>query len=323
MILVISYPGEEHTVEVVQRLEGQGREAIQVDLGDFPADRDLVMSWPPLEQPSYVVGGSNGSVDLRDAHVGWWRRVRPYAVDQSIADPTMRAFAESETAQAVNGMLDSLPCVWVNPRALDEIAHRKPVQWTAAQQVGLCLPRTLVTNQPAAARSFISEMGAGKTVFKAFLAIHEEWRETRVIEPSDLEQLESVRYAPVIFQEYIEGVDLRITVVGDEIFAAEIDARNTSYPYDMRMVVGQASVKRVDLPAELKKTLLDLQRRLGLFYGAIDMRRTPAGDYYFFEVNPAGQWLFIEQRTGMPISQAVADLLAGVEDRQMEAVRVR
>ena len=48
---------------------------------------------------------------------------------------------------------------------------------------------------------------------------------------------------------------------------------------------------------------------LGLVYGAIDMRLTPNGEYVFLEVNPAGQWLFIEQATGQPISAAIAEAL--------------
>jgi glutathione synthase/RimK-type ligase-like ATP-grasp enzyme len=123
-----------------------------------------------------------------------------------------------------------------------------------------------------------------------------------------------VRYAPVIFQEYIEGVDLRITVIGNSIFAAEIDAQETSYPVDMRMVIGEAHIRPVELPPKVQKKILELQRRLGLYYGAIDMRRTPQGDYVFFEVNPAGQWLFVEERTQLPISQAIADYLAEMDD---------
>jgi glutathione synthase/RimK-type ligase-like ATP-grasp enzyme len=212
-------------------------------------------------------------------------------------------------------MLDALPCAWVNPRAADEAAHRKPYQWEIAQQVGLRLPRTLVTNRPEEARAFIERVGVGKAVFKAFVASIEAWRETRLVEAADVERLEQVRYAPVIFQEYVEGVDLRITAVGDRLFPCEIDARNTSYPMDMRMVVGESVVSPVELPPGLHDALLALQRRLGLRYGAIDMRRTPDGEYVFLEVNPAGQWLFVERLTGMPIGQAVADLLAGLEDR--------
>jgi len=64
----------------------------------------------------------------------------------------------------------------------------------------------------------------------------------------------------------------------------------------------------------LNKRLLALQKRLQLVYGAIDMRRTPDGEYYFLEVNPAGQWHFVEQRTGLPISKAMADLLAKLDN---------
>jgi glutathione synthase/RimK-type ligase-like ATP-grasp enzyme len=225
----------------------------------------------------------------------------------------MRAFAESETAQAVGGMLDALPCTWVNPRGADDAAHHKPYQWAVAHEVGLSLPRTLVTSKPEAARAFIAELGVGRTVFKAFLAAQEAWRETRLIERGDLDRLDLVRLAPVIFQEYVPGVDIRVTVVGDTLFAAEIDARSTSYPVDMRMVIGEAPVRAIELPPSVARALLRLQRRLGLRYGAVDLRRTDQGDYVFFEVNPAGQWLFVEQRTGLPISQAVADALAALD----------
>jgi hypothetical protein len=321
MILVVSYRDEEHTTDVVARLERAGREVLLIDMADFPSLTSLELSWTNDAPPSYLINGANGAVDLRRAGVGWWRRVRPFTIDQAVVVPSMRVFAESETGQAVNGMLDALPCVWVNNRGADEAAHHKPLQWTVAREVGLRLPRTLVTNRPEAARRFIEEVGRGRTIFKAFLASLEAWRETRLVEQSDLDKLEAVRFAPVIFQEYVEGVDLRITVVGDRLFAGEIDARSTSYPFDMRMVIGEAAMQGVTLPPKVRSALLKLQRRLGLTYGAIDMRRTPDGEYIFFEVNPAGQWLFVEQRTGLPISQAIADLLIAYEDRAAAKTR--
>ncbi|AUD02811.1 MvdC/MvdD family ATP grasp protein [Spirosoma pollinicola] len=312
MILVISYPGEEHTADVVQRLEQQGCECVSIDLSDFPAKKGVALTWSSDQDPAYLIETATGPVDLSRIQVAWWRRVRPFAVDEAV-NATMRPFVLSETGQAVNGMMDAMDCRWVNPRRADDAAHHKPYQWSVASRVGLKLPRTLVTNQPEAAQAFIESIGVGKTIFKAFLASFEDWRETRLIEKEDMDRLDLVRFAPVIFQEYIEGVDLRITIIGNQVFAAEIDARHTSYPVDMRMVVGESVVKPVDLPMRVRQQLLALQRTLGIDYGAIDMRRTAAGDYYFLEVNPAGQWLFVEQYTGLPISQAMADYLVAID----------
>ena len=80
------------------------------------------------------------------------------------------------------------------------------------------------------------------------------------------------------------------------------------------MVIGEGAVRAVELPAQLTRQLLALQKRLGLVYGAVDLRQTDAGEYYFLEVNPAGQWLFCEERAGLPITQAHAELLAQIAD---------
>jgi glutathione synthase/RimK-type ligase-like ATP-grasp enzyme len=314
VILAISYPGEEHTEAVTRCLEADGRDVRQLNIGDFPANAGLDLNWGDGGDPRYIVENAGAPLNLAEVGVVWWRRVRPFTVDEAVTDPSRRAFAESETTQAVNGLLSTLTCSWVNPRAEDDAAHNKPWQWHVASQIGLHMPRTVVTNQPAKAREFIEAMRPTNVVFKAFLASLEAWRETRLVETEDLERLELVKYAPVIFQEYIAGVDLRITIIGRQIFAAEIDARGTSYPVDMRMALGESLIRPVTLPDKVQKALLKLQDRLGLRYGAIDMKRTDEGDYYFLEVNPAGQWLFVEDRTGMQISQAMAGYLASLHD---------
>lgn len=315
MILVVSYEGEAHTDAVLGHLADAGQATVRLDMASFPSPAALSAEWPADGHARFLVDTATGPVDLAGADAVWWRRVQPFTVDPAITSVERRHFAASETGQAVYGMLDSLDCPWVNPRQADAAAHHKPLQWTVARALGLRVPRTLVTTQPEAARAFVQELGLGRVVFKAFLASIEEWRETRLVEAEDLQRLTLLRYAPVIFQEYIPGVDLRITMVGRQVFAAEIDARQSSYPVDMRMVIGEGRVQAVDLPAALQDKLLALQQRLGLMYGAIDMRRSDDGEYHFLEVNPAGQWLFVEERTGLPISQAHATLLADVAAR--------
>lgn len=315
MILVVSHD-EDHTRAVVHRLEADGREVVRLDLADFPARGEITLDYTAAGEPVYTVRTPTAHARLDRCRAAWWRRVRPFTVDSGLGTLRDQTFAISETGQALHGLFHSLNCTWVNPPAQDTIAHHKPYQWEVARRMGLTLPRTLVTNQTGQARRFIQEMGVGRTVFKAFIASADAWRETRLVRTEDLALLDTVRYAPVIFQEYVPGADLRVTIVGDRVFAAEIDASQTGYPVDMRMVVHEARVRPVTLPSAITGCLLRFMRALGLVYGAIDLRRRAGGEYVFLEVNPAGQWLFVEERTELPITAEIAALLSRLDGRE-------
>jgi glutathione synthase/RimK-type ligase-like ATP-grasp enzyme len=123
-----------------------------------------------------------------------------------------------------------------------------------------------------------------------------------------------VRWAPVIFQRYIEAeADIRVTVIGDELFAAAADVRCAGYPTDVRLNLDAAYVPH-QLPESIGAQLRRMVNELGLRYGAIDLRLTPDGRYVFLEINPAGQFLYIEQATGQKIAAALAALLASSEN---------
>src|SRR5438876_11084737 len=128
--------------------------------------------------------------------------------------------------------------------------------------------------------------------------------------------LDTVRLAPVIFQEYVPAVaDIRVTVIGAKMFATAIIAAAGSYDIDYRMDLGGARFEPIDLPAKTQEGIHALMRRLGLLYGAVDLRQTADGRYVFLEVNPAGEWRFVEERTGQPITDAVAELLEELDRR--------
>ena len=157
-------------------------------------------------------------------------------------------------------------------------------------------------------------------IYKAFSATPETWRETRVVSATEIAQLDQVRLAPLIFQEAIPGgCDLRVTVVGDRLFPAEIVGPADGYEYDFRLHTAQSSITPVELPVTVTDRLLALMRRLDLGYGAIDLRRGSDGDYVFLEINPAGQWLFVEYATDQPISASLASLLAELDNRSLRA----
>jgi glutathione synthase/RimK-type ligase-like ATP-grasp enzyme len=156
-------------------------------------------------------------------------------------------------------------------------------------------------------------------IYKPFLQTFHSWRETRQLKREELALLESVRIAPVIFQALVPGsADLRVTVIGDEILPAAVDIRKMEYKLDVRL--NQQAYERHNLPDEVSEKLLALMRATGLEYGAIDLRLTPDGEYVFFEVNPAGQFLFVEHACGLPVSGVLAGHLANGLARFTEPV---
>jgi glutathione synthase/RimK-type ligase-like ATP-grasp enzyme len=248
--------------------------------------------------------------DFSAVHAVWWRR--PQAVNlSSVTNSDAYTFTANEWQEAIGGLWQLIDVRWMNQPARDEVASRKAYQLRVAAEMGLAVPRTLITSDPDRARAFIEAHGLGKTIFKTFSATHAIWRETRVVRKDEFDILDTVRLAPVIFQEYVPAeVDLRVTVVGGRIFPAAIYSQDTDYPVDFRMSLGQARTETTELPTEVADRLMALMGRLGLIYGAIDMRRTPEGEHVFLEINTAGEFLFIEERTGQPISRAIAEWLA-------------
>ena len=207
----------------------------------------------------------------------------------------------------------------MNPPIADEVAQRKIRQLQVARRVGLSIPETLVTNRPEAAREFVRRHRPENVIRKAFRNIAQAPRETSLVREEDLAAIDLVRYAPVIFQRFVPAeADLRVTVVEDELFAAAIRS-GADYRADYRLGLGSASVSPCRLPDDVAARLLELMRSLSLAFGAIDMRLTPDGEHVFLEVNPAGEYLFISERTGQPIAAAIAASL----QRHDQAARER
>jgi glutathione synthase/RimK-type ligase-like ATP-grasp enzyme len=308
LILVISHPGDDHAVEVHAVLERGGHRAVMVDTAQFPNNSALAIHYEG-GRPRYELRIDGQTLDLGSFRVAWWRRPQPFTLAPGMS-PDVTSFSYAECHEAMAGLWAALDVKWVNPPARDEVAHHKPYQLVVAAEVGLPIPRTLVTNDPNAARRFVAERGSAPTIYKTFLASLQCWRETRVVRPDELALLDLVRLAPVIFQEYVPAIaDIRVTVMGERMFAAAITPAPSGYDIDYRMDMAGASFRPTDLPADTKTKIDRLMKRLGLVYGAIDLRRTPDGAHVFLEVNPAGEWRFVEERTGQPMTAAFAELL--------------
>jgi glutathione synthase/RimK-type ligase-like ATP-grasp enzyme len=309
MILIISTPRDEHAQAVQIELSKRGARSQLLDLSEFPVNLGLAMRYSDGGH-SFVFGCEDSGLDLDDCGAVWWRRPQAPQVSPRLTRPSHRQFALNESEEALQGLWHALDAFWVNDPARDNVAQRKAYQLRAAQEAGLAIPDTLITNCSRSAAEFVERHGRGRAVYKAFSALEGEWRETRLLGDDELALLANVQYSPVIFQEYIEAaVDLRVSVVGDKIFAAAVHSQETSYKVDFRMDIANARIEATELPRQIEEGLKALMRRLGLVYGAVDMRRTPDNRHVFLEINPAGQWLFIEQFSHQPITAALAEVL--------------
>lgn len=322
MIAIVSSGRDTHGKEVLDRLKARGADVALLDLSTFPQQAELAIEFDGSSGDRHTLRGSQLQLDFAECGVVWWRRPQPFMLHPEVTGPTEHSFAYAETQAAFSGLWLTLGALWINHPTRDEEAGRKVYQLKVAKELGFRIPDTCITNSPAQARRFIARQGDRGTIYKAFSGTEQAWRETRLLKPEEVELMDAVRYAPVIFQEYIPAeVDLRITMVGDSIFPAAIYSQQTSYKVDFRMTMDDAAIAAVELPESLQERLRAYMTRLGLVYGAIDMRLTPDGTYVFLEINPSGQWLFVENRTELRITDALVDLMLSNDRRVATAER--
>ncbi len=306
MILIISFLDNEHVRRVTQHLS---RPYTIVDNGWFPSKLGLRMGADADNMRLGFRLPDGSDLDLMEVGAVWHRRIKPITLDPALTDEVARLFAWSESTEALMGTWYSIDCFWMNPPMADEVAQRKIRQLQLARQVGLSIPETLITNIPEEARAFIGTHGPGEVIRKAFRNIAEAPRETARVEAADLGRIDSVRFAPVIFQKFVAAdLDLRTTAIDGEMFTASFRS-DAEHQVDYRSGIGTAEVARYRLPDDVADKLQALMDLLGLKYGAVDFRVTPEGEHVFLEVNPGGEYLFVADRTEQPIAAAIAACL--------------
>ncbi len=186
-----------------------------------------------------------------------------------------------------------------------------------AKSLGLKIPPTLVTNNPEKAKEFclnykeVITKVIGPPVVEAKGGFYSF--STVVVGEKDTANLDYVKFAPTLLQAYIpKKIEVRITVVGNRVFTCEIDSQvSEKSKVDWRLYDQDNPIphKQGKLPQEIEDRITKMVKFLGLSFGAIDMIVTPEDEYVFLEINPNGQWGWIEHLTGMSISKAVADFL--------------
>lgn len=177
----------------------------------------------------------------------------------------------------------------------------KPAQLQAIAAAGLLAPPTLVSNDPDAVRAFYREHK--RLIYKSTSAIRSivaEWTEAAG------RSLERIRQLPVQFQALIPGTDVRVHVIDERVEATRIHSNGADYRYDYA-----TTMKAIVLPDTVAESCVQLAGSLELAFAGIDLRFTPDGRVYCFEVNPSPAYSYFEEHGGQPIAAALVDLLSG------------
>lgn len=263
---------------------------------------------------------SDGRVRLADVRAAFVRFVEYRSAHIAPAFPTLggthRDAVKGERQAAAIRLFDNLPGLVINRPRSSNSNHSKPYQQVVIHHFGLRTPPTLVTTSPDAARTFI---GLHKRVIaKSLSGIRSKVRLVSRDDP----RLDLVRNCPTQLQREIEGTDVRVHIVGDRAFAVGIESDATDYRYALE-AGSWFRAQPITLPPGLPATLAALTRRLNLALAGIDLRLTPDGSWYCFEVNPAPAFLMYERLSGEPISLAVAEELARADSQSATTERSR
>ncbi|QLY28690.1 hypothetical protein [Nocardia huaxiensis] len=276
--------------------------AIRLDMRDFPRENGTfrLAREGTSRSLSHVLG-------LDDVTSVWWRRPQPCDVPSSLHAED-DAYRRAECDGFLQGLLWSMPALWVNDPGADRTANRKIVQLETAYRAGFAVPETLITNDAEEAHAFIDSR-PGPVIYKRTGTGRGAFTETRVVTAADRGRMPTIRNSPTTFQDYIHAeCDLRVVWVDGIEWVVRIDSQAGVGRVDSRLDTSVAFTAD-RLPASVSKSLTTLMGALGLAFGVIDLRVGLDGEFWFLEVNPQGQFAYLEIKTGLPIFESLANLL--------------
>jgi hypothetical protein len=356
MILIIGETDDNQVGLVTRELDERRATYFIFDPRHYPAVVKLTVEFSPAGVMRRDLVQMNKRLDLAEVRAVWHpARGRPEPHRHVRSDQVW--WVTETSLRFLCQVYECLDCFWVpekpvperEPFLTDQLigprshagAHRanclqvpspenKLHQLSVAGRAGFAVPRTLVTNDPERFLDFYDACN-GELISKRAADIRprvagEPTRPfTMTVARRDTAGSSAVRYAPVTFQENVpKRVELRITVVGKKVFAAEIRSQESArQSVDWRHAPDYGQSKyysRHQLPAIVESRCVQVVERLGMCFGTMDLIQRPDGEYVFLEVNMNGQWAYIEEMLDLPISSAIAELLTQADTSKLPAI---
>lgn len=307
--LIVTNRGD-HTADfLVREFERRQVPFLRLNTEDFPFD--VKLHWRSDGDHALCCAGH--MYPLSDFPSVWYRR--PVGPRAPRGRPELGEWAARESEEALGGLWRSHQALWVNHPDDNRRAEFKQGQLLRARDLGLDIPATIVTSSGEEARAFAASLPGGIICKPLRLGrlLHggeEKLFLTSRVSPEQLKAFPESGETYLLQALVEKEVDIRATVIGERCFAVEIDSQHDPGSLiDWRH--GGTSLHHAvhSLPDEISNQCIELCKDYGLHFGAIDLALRPDGGYTFFEVNPNGQWAWIEQLTSLPLSSALADLL--------------
>ncbi len=311
MVLILTDQFDEHANYVISKLESQGVPYFRLNLDV----ESLKYTYISCRNDKWTITSNNNSINSDNITCVWCRRpfVELTLQEQQICDTDFRIW-KNEWNKALLGFYNAIKSLpWLNPLRKAYKGENKYYQMELAKEIGFSLPETLVSNRKDDIIDFlrVHERALLKLMSQEiytdkngdYLGFY-----TNIISESSVEDFGVALENPIVLQEYIEkDYEVRYTVVGTNHFACKIESQlSEKAKHDWRRYdIAHTPHSQIVPPDKVRMQVNRLMKSLSLEFGAIDFIIRPNGEWVFLEINCMGQWLWIEQLTGIPIADAI------------------
>lgn len=306
MILLCGIPTESPMVLVKEALESNGTRHVVLNQRKYSSMKMSLEIRRGKPSGKLQLNGDSYSID---EFTGVFTRLMDFHHLPELKD----ARANSPELNFCRNLFDTLtrwaeitPARVVNRIAPMGSNFSKPYQAQLIRRYGFEVPETLITNDPELVRAFRARHG--RVIYKSISGVRSI---VQSLTDDDMTRIDSIRWCPTQFQAFVDGTNVRVHTVGDKVFATAIKTDATDYRYAHRQSGDYADLRPVELSDDLSERCVKLAAGLGLAFAGIDLKITPEGYVYCFEVNPSPAFSYYESQTGQPISRAVAEYLSG------------
>ena len=297
------------TADYIQKAFNKKNQRIyRINLDDLNVPK---FSLDPLQRDKGWIEDING-VKIRVEDIKAIIIRRP-AIPNIHKDETKNRFLGREILFGLRAFLETTSAIWMNHPDSNSMASSKPKNLRLASNLGLKVPKTLVSSDPIEISNWLEKHE--KSIIKAISyglmerKTSAEMAFTQRIPKNFNVKEDILPSVPILLQEEIEKeADVRVTIVGKNVFSAMLSQEGKEI--DWRAHNSGAKWNSFQLPEIIEKMCIKLCEKLKLEFAAIDLVKSVSGDFFFLELNPNGQWVWIEEETGSPISDTIVQHLS-------------